>query len=129
MLPSALPSLARRAARASFPVMKATVFRYYRIDPAMVKRAQEQFDAVCRRWASERGSRDYLVGERFSVADLTFCALVGPLVAPPEFPFDFPAGLGELTAEARATLERHGAMEWVLEMYRRHRGAWVPATR
>lgn len=33
----------------------------------------------------------YLVGSKFSVADLTLAALIAPLVAPPEFPYASPS--------------------------------------
>lgn len=70
---------------------------------------------------AELGGADYLVGSRFTVADLTAAALFAPLVAPPEFsyrlPDPWPAQWEELR---RASADRPG-YRWVEETYRRHR--------
>jgi glutathione S-transferase len=75
------------------------------------------------RLEAEIGPSGYLVGDHFTVADLTAAALFFPLVRPPE------AGAanirGELPAELasfRAEHEPRPGFEWVREMYRRHRG-------
>lgn len=72
------------------------------------------------RLEAELGEGDYLVGDRFSVADLTAASLFYPLVRPPEGPQvieEEPPRLSEFLAPLR---ERRGA-EWVREMFRRHR--------
>ncbi|HEY3020543.1 MAG TPA: glutathione S-transferase family protein [Solirubrobacteraceae bacterium] len=66
------------------------------------------------------GDDGYLVGGRFTVADLTAAALFYPLVQPPEGPWlldPLPAGLQEL----REPLRSRPGFIWVEEMYRRHR--------
>ena len=68
----------------------------------------------------ELGEREYLVGDRFSVADLTAAALFYPLVLPPEAPrllSDPP----EAFERFRAPLAQRRGYAWVQEMYRRHR--------
>src|SRR4051794_37295783 len=69
---------------------------------------------------SELGDREYLVGDRFSVADLTAAALSYPLVQPPEGPV-----LGTPPPEAierfRAPHKERRAYRWIEEMFRRHR--------
>jgi glutathione S-transferase len=68
----------------------------------------------------ELGESGYLVGGRFTVADLTAAALFYPLVLPPEGP-----QLIDKTPEPlerfRASLENRRGFRWVEEMYRRHR--------
>jgi glutathione S-transferase len=63
---------------------------------------------------------DYLVGERFSVADLTAASLFYPLVLPPEGP-----DVGEEPAAGlqsfRASLAERPGYEWVATMFERHR--------
>jgi len=63
----------------------------------------------------------YLVGDSFTVADLTAAALFYPVVRPPEFPYpsvtDRPAGAREFLDP----LGRRPGGAWVAEMYRRHR--------
>ena len=72
------------------------------------------------RLESELGDGDYLVGDVFTVADLTAACLLYPLVLPPEAPRvfkDLPAPLEAFCAPLR---ERAG-YRWVQEMFRRHR--------
>ena len=41
---------------------------------------------------AELDGRDHLVGDSFTVADLTAAALLAPVILPPEFPYALPAG-------------------------------------
>lgn len=65
------------------------------------------------------GDRTYLVGEAFSVADLTAASLFMPLVQPPEGPnqLDFPEPLKRF----RDPLRERPGFRWVEEMFSRHR--------
>ena len=63
----------------------------------------------------------YLVGDRFSVADLTAAALMTPLLAPPGRPY-VPATTPQASLDLRAELEARPGGAWVTEMYTRHRG-------
>ena len=67
----------------------------------------------------ERGGGEFLVGDSFSVADLTAAALLYPLVLPPEGPRlpDPPEALERF----RAPLKERPGYRWVEEMFRRHR--------
>jgi glutathione S-transferase len=67
----------------------------------------------------EAGPGDYLVGNSFSVADLTAAALLTPVVDPPQgqaLP-DPPPGL----VEFRESLRERRAFTWAEEMFARHR--------
>jgi glutathione S-transferase len=63
---------------------------------------------------------DYLVGDRFSVADLTAASLLEPVVAPPEGPNrpDAPVAYEQF----REPLRERPGFKWVTEMFARHRG-------
>lgn len=67
----------------------------------------------------EKGEGDYLVGNAFSVADVTAASLLAPVVGPPEGPAipQRPAAFERFTAPLR---ERAG-YRWVEQMFRRHR--------
>lgn len=112
--------IARTLYRASFPAIATVMRRSMRIDAAnaaaALEVAREAFDFV----AKEPGASGYLVGERFTVTDLTCAALLMPCVSVGEWggPVD------ALTEKNRTWLARwadHPGAEWVREIYRRHR--------
>ena len=80
---------------------------------------QEGFDFVAR----EAGAAGYLVGDTFSVADLTAAAILAPVADPPDCEMTRPRPVPAVVAEFIARFADHPGREWVLEMYRRHRGA------
>lgn len=78
----------------------------------------------------ERAGRAYLVGDAFTVADLTAAALLNPLLQPPEIQYPLQVELPSYVQEYRATLLPHPAAQWAAGIYRQHRGrsAEVPRT-
>jgi glutathione S-transferase len=106
------------------PLGAKMVRRDYSVDEAGAADAVEGIRTAMDRVESELGGRDYLVGDRFSVADLAAAALFTPLVSPPERPFspELVPSLQEICAE----LEARPGGAFVTEMYARHRGAPVP---
>ncbi len=73
--------------------------------------------------AKHAGAEGCLVGDRFSVADLTAASLLAPAVGPPDSPMALPE---PHPARLREWLERwadHPGAAWVREQYRRHRSA------
>jgi len=92
--------------------------RRYRIYPADAERARAKLTTALDRIMAERKPSGYLVGEGFSVADLTAAALLFPLALPSELQYPYPEfpDFGELTPHSR-----HPAMDWIREIYRRHR--------
>jgi glutathione S-transferase len=81
--------------------------------------ARERVRAALDRLEEELDGAKYLVGGRFTVADLTAAALFYPLVLPPEGPrlSDHPEPLERF----RAPLAERPGYRWVEEMFRRHR--------
>jgi glutathione S-transferase len=83
--------------------------------------ARVKIVAALDRLEAELGSGEYLVGDSFSVADLTAAALFYPLVLPDQGPLpateEPPAGMEEF----RAPLRERPGYQWVEEMFRRHR--------
>jgi glutathione S-transferase len=93
-----------------------------RIDDAGVAESREKVAAALDRIAHERAGRDYLVGDRFSVADLSAAALLAPFIVPPEFPYTFPEPRPATFEAMRAGFMSHPSCAWALAMYARHRG-------
>jgi glutathione S-transferase len=89
-------------------------------DPEAAALARERVEAGLDRIEAELGDGEYLVGDAFSVADLTAAAIYYPLVFPPEGPqivMESPAAFEEY----RLSFEGRRGFEWVGEMFARHR--------
>jgi glutathione S-transferase len=94
----------------------------YGINDEAARVARENTAAALDRIEAELQPSGYLVGDRFTVADLTAAALVFQLVRPSEAPYLLPPPLPPAVERLRAEASRRRAFEWVKEMYRRHRG-------
>jgi glutathione S-transferase len=70
----------------------------------------------------ERQGRAYLVGEGFTVADLTVAAMLSPLLQPPEIQYPVRVELPPYLQGYRATVLEHPAARWAVAIYRLHRG-------
>ncbi len=117
-----LPPAARRAMRAIYPLMA----RFYRlrhgIDAGRAAAARETVAAGLDRLAEEVLPSGYLVGDAFSIADLTASALLMPFTAPAELEYALPGPYPVALAELQARLAAHPAGRYAVEIYRRHRG-------
>ena len=111
--------------RALFPVTRVIMRRDMQIDADGAARGRDRAREALDLIARTAGTDGYLVGEQFSVADLTAAALLSPTVFPPECP----AGVPEPRAPGlRTWLARwadHPAVAWINRMYARHRGRSV----
>jgi glutathione S-transferase len=124
VLGEGVPAVQRHLMGLGFPVARAMMRRAMRIDEPNTVRSidyvRRAFDTVSARL--EEGRR-FLVGDRFSAADLTFAALAAPVIVPPEYgarlpPLaELPASMQPLVAELRAT----PAGAFVLRMFREER--------
>ncbi len=115
------PALTQSLYRAFFPVGRTLMRAAMGIDAPRAEASRRRVSAALDRLAAEIGPSGYLVGDRFSIADLTGAALLAPLLLPPEFPYPVPA-LPEPVARLRATWADHPAFVWAAGIYRRHRG-------
>jgi glutathione S-transferase len=104
--------------RAVLPGAMIYARRRYRIYPSDAEQARAKLTTALDRIVAEVKPSGYLVGDSFSVADLTAAALLYPLAMPPQLQYRLPElpDWGELRAHAL-----HPANDWVREMYRRHR--------
>ncbi len=67
------------------------------------------------------GGRHYLAGDRFSRADLTAAALLGPLATPPEHPEQAFMTVPPKMAAEMADWKRHPSVAWIGDLYREYR--------
>lgn len=108
---------------------------YYRlrhnISDARLEQDRATVAAALDRIEQQRQGRAYLVGDGFSVADLTAAALMAPVLQPPEIQYPLAVELPGYLREYRDAVRRHPAMQWAAGIYRQHRGrsAEVPRER
>jgi glutathione S-transferase len=105
--------------RAAFPFVWRYMSARYRFTEAAVERSRATLTAALDRIEAEREGRDYLVGDRFTVADLTAASLLYPLAWPPEFQYELP---DPPRWEFLQPMREHPALGWIAEIWRRHRG-------
>jgi glutathione S-transferase len=100
-----------------------TALRFGAGDRAAAEAGRGKVLAALDRLDSELESTDgdYLVGDRFSVADLTAASLFYPLVLPEEGPLPADEGPPAGMQRFREPLEDRPGFRWVAEMFRRHR--------
>jgi glutathione S-transferase len=112
---------ARVVVRTAFPLLRVGMRRRLRINAEAAEESRAKTVAAMDRLEDEIGSSGYLVGDSFTVADLTAAALFYPVVRPPEFPYPSVTGPPRSAREFLDPLRQRRGGEWVAEMYRRHR--------
>jgi len=122
---------ARLAAQAAPPPMKRfprisgeyflafTALRFGAGSANAAERARRRVLRALDRLEAELGPNDYLVGERFTVADPTAASLFYPLVLPAEGPVR--AEMPATFASFREPLKQRRGFRWVEEIFHRHR--------
>jgi glutathione S-transferase len=110
--------------RALGPVFRQVVRRRFRIRPETVEKSRAKVRAALDKIEAEVGPRGYLVGESFSVADLTAASILSPIVMPPEFPYIklHPDERSAQSRRFRDSLKDRPGFKWVEDTYARHRG-------
>jgi glutathione S-transferase len=101
----------------------------HRISENNLERDRTTVAAALDHIEQERQNHAYLVGEAFTVADLTAAALLGALLQPPEIQYPLQVELPPYLKDYRATLQRHPAAQWAANIYRLHRGSAKVAKR
>ena len=94
--------------------------RFSTDSPEKAREAERRVVAALDRLDSELDGREYLAGDRFSVADLTASALLYPFVLPPESPWR-PSRLPDAWVEFSEANRGRPCHAWAAAMYRRHR--------
>ncbi len=106
---------------------------YYRfrhkIRDAKLEADRAAVNAALDRIEQERQGRAYLVGNTFTVADLTAAAMLGALLQLPEIQYPLRVELPPYLQDYRAKLLRHPATQWVAGIYRLHRGGSAAVSR
>ena len=115
-----------RLLRATAPVARLAVRRDYNVTGATADRGRDAVRAAMDRLESELGPSEYLVGDHFTVADLTAASLFTPLLNPPERPY-VPPVAAPAVLELREELMARPGGAWVARMYAGHRSPHATA--
>lgn len=114
-------AVGRMAFRTSQPMVIRAMKEGMRINQRGYDRSLARLSEALDRLDAKLTTSRYLVGDRFTVADLTAAALLAPLVQPPEAPFQFPGEVPEAFSAFCAAFEQRPVMEWIRTIYREHR--------
>jgi glutathione S-transferase len=96
--------------------------RRYGITAASAAEAQKTVLAAMDRIEAEIGPSGYLVGDAFSIADLTAAVLSTPFIRPPKRQYLPPQPPPEPLRSFVEELAARPAGKWVLDIFARHRG-------
>lgn len=117
------PRYAHNIYAVMLPFVLALMKKGMNITKETAQKSQERVFAALHELNAIVKERKYLVGNSFSRADLTACALLGPVVMPEEYDFQWPPESmmpPELIA-LRNELKKEPFYNWVSEIYKLHR--------
>lgn len=110
--------------RHGYPVIRWAFKRKLKINAAGAERARRRIGEVLA-WLESRlqDGRTYLVGGRFTVADITAASLLAPMACPTQHPVYSDPEYRRTMAAAMAPWQHSPALAWVRRMYDLERGA------
>lgn len=110
--------------RAGFPLLRVAMRRRFEISAESAATSRAKMVAAMDRLEHEISTSGYLVGDSFTVADLTAAALFYPVARPNEFPYPIVANddLPDSWREFVDSLAQRPGGRWVAEIYNRYRG-------
>jgi glutathione S-transferase len=120
-----VPRWERGVFRVGGPVLHWAISRHLKIDAAAADAALERIDAVFDEIAARlRDGRRFLLGERFTAADLAFSALAAPVLLPDRYgsPLPPPEAMPASPAREVQRLRAHPAGQFAQRMYATERG-------
>lgn len=104
-----------------FPKIRASMIKLMRINANSAKHAERRWLAASEKLDMALEGRQFLVGNQFSRADLTACALLSPYCAPTLRTDDTENILPEAVLRLREQHRPRLFFNWVLETYKNHR--------
>jgi glutathione S-transferase len=122
VLTTGMPDKAYKRLRPLVRIFPAFYRFRHKISDAKLEADRATVAAALDRIEQEWQGRAYLVGDAFTVADLTAAAMLSPLAQPPEIQYPLRVELPPYLQEYRDALLRHPAAQWTLGIYRQHRG-------
>jgi glutathione S-transferase len=116
VLTTGMPDKAHQGLRPLSRIFPALYRFRHKIRDAKLEADRIAVNAALERIEQERDGRRYLIGDAFTVADLTAAAMLGVLLQPPEIQYPLRVELPPYLQDYRATLLQHPAMQWVSDI-------------
>jgi glutathione S-transferase len=129
VLTTGMPDKAYQTLRPLGRIFPAYYRFRHKIRDAKLEADRASVHAALVRIEQERQGRAYLVGDAFTVADLTAAAMLSALLQPPEIQYPLRVELPAYLQEYRTALLQHPGMQWAPGIYRLHRGGSAAASR
>jgi glutathione S-transferase len=104
-----------------FPKVRSAMMERMNIHAESAKQSEERFLSALETLNNALKDRQFLVGDRFSRADLTACALLSPYCRPGESDDEASVVLPEQVCALRDRHETSRFFGWVLDIYKDHR--------
>jgi glutathione S-transferase len=104
-----------------YPKVRAATATAMNIDAESARRSEERLLAALDKLDTVVKERRFLVGEHFSRADLTACALLGAYCAPGKSSAEMAAAVPRPVYALREAHKTRPFFSWVQEIYRSHR--------
>ena len=122
LLMTGMPEKAYNTLRRWIRVFPAYYRFRHRISDKRLESDRATVAAALDRIEAELQPSGYLVGDSFTVADLTAASMFGPLLQPPEIQYPLRVSLPDYLQSYCDTVAGHPAAQWIAGIYRRHRG-------
>jgi glutathione S-transferase len=111
-----------RVHRLVFPASRSLAFKALRVNPEETARSEK----IVRRFLEERDASfqdtgRFLVGDAFTLADLTMASILSPLARPAEHPFYPRMAYGKIGDNWVEQMRGYRMIDWVRSCYARHR--------
>lgn len=107
--------------RATFPLAKGLIAKGNGVNPENIAHCREVTAKMLDQIDEDTKETGYLVGESFTVADLTAAALCAPLANPTHVDMARPQPVPESIQAILDEYKNHPAIAWVNRMYELHR--------
>jgi glutathione S-transferase len=123
VLTTGMPDKAYQTIRPLIRIFPSFYRMRHKISEAQLQADRATVAAGLDRIEAERNGRAYLVGDQFSVADLTAAALLGPALQARQIQYPLQVELPEYLKTYQQGVLKHPAAQWALGIYAKHRGA------
>lgn len=104
-----------------FPFLRDKIHQFYVISDNHVEQGKREFESAMNEIEKILNQRNYLVGEKFSRADISVASLLSILVMPAQQPFTWKEIPDPETKAYYEAFHDHPVTHWVRKMYREHR--------